>query len=94
MSDNKRSSLRETMLTVMLLTVVVGGSLVFAVGIMGVFVIHALLMLGILVCFGMLHWLLWGRSMSEQAEREREDGQALGGRDEAIQDGPHGPTRY
>ena len=66
-----RSSARENFLTLMLLTLVAGGFFVFFVGIMGMFIIHALVIFALLACFGCFHYFLWGRSMSQDVRPAR-----------------------
>jgi hypothetical protein len=78
----------------MLLTLVVGGAMLFFVGIMGMFVVHALVIFTLIAAFGCFHYFLWGRSMSEQVAQEREEEQAILEIDERFTDGPHRPTRY
>jgi hypothetical protein len=82
---------RETFLTILLCTLVVAGGTVFMVGLMGMFVIHAITVMAVVVCFGMFHYLVWGRSLSRQVEAEREEEEGFrplddaGPPDDAIQ---------
>jgi hypothetical protein len=87
---------RETILTIMLATMAIVGAFAFLVVIMGVFVFHALGIFALLACFGFAHWLLWGRSMSQEvsAEREQEEDQITEEYGYWPDDGPHGPRRY
>jgi hypothetical protein len=94
---SSRPSGRETLLTILLSTLAIAGFFVFFVGIMGVFVLHALGVFAVLVAFGFGHWLLWGRAMTSEMALEREVQQE----EEATQqtgywpdDGPHGPRRF
>ena len=64
---------RETFLTILLCTLVLAGGLVFMIGLMGMFVIHAITVMLALVAFGAFHYLLWGRSLSRQLENEHEE---------------------
>lgn len=86
---------RETFLTILLCTLVVGGGLVFMIGLMGMFVIHAITVMAVVVAFGMFHYLLWGRSLSREVEGEREEEEGFkaldsGPPDESIQ----APRKY
>ena len=63
---------RETMLTVMLCSLAVAGFLVFAVVFMGVFVLNALVVVAIVVGLGVIHYLCWGRSLSNEVGPEKE----------------------
>lgn len=68
---SSRPSGRETLLTILLGTLAVAGFFVFFVGIMGVFVLHALIVFIVMVAFGFGHWLLWGRAMTSETAHER-----------------------
>jgi len=87
-------STRETVVTVTLLTVVFGGMFIFAIGILGMFVIHAIVVFGLLFAFGLCHWLLWGRALTTEVAAEREVEETTAPPDDRFTDGPHGPTRY
>lgn len=63
---------RETLLALVLTVLAGGGFLVFLIAITGGFFLYALLITAGLIGFGALNYLLWGRSMLRQAERERE----------------------
>ncbi len=70
---SSRPSGRETLLTILMSTLAIAGFFVFFVGIMGVFVLHALVVFVVLVAFGFGHWLLWGRAMTNETAPEREE---------------------
>lgn len=89
-----KPSYRESVLTGSLLMLVFGGMFVVAVGIMGMFVIHAVVVFGLLFAFGLAHWLLWGRALSNEVAAEREVEETTAPPDDRFTDGPHGPTRY
>lgn len=91
---SSRPSTRESMLTLMLLTLGAAGFLVVLVGIMGVFILHAVLILGVLCLFGCFHYFLWGRALSEQVAPEREEEVVPTDADGYPLDGPHGPHRF
>jgi hypothetical protein len=83
-----RSSFRETVLILLGATVILGGTLVVLVGIGGIYLLLTLFLVG------GLHYLVWGRSMSEEAGVEREEEEALAEPEDWPRDGPHGPSRY
>jgi hypothetical protein len=87
-------SARETMLTVLLIMLVLGGFVVFFVGIMGVFILHAIMIVGVMALFGTFHYLVWGRSLSQEVAPEQEEAEPPLDADGWPLDGPHGPTRY
>lgn len=87
-------SMRETMLTILLLTLVGAGILLFFVGIMGMFALQALGVVGVLALFGGAHYLLWGRSLSQEVAAEREADEPVVDDDGSPPDGPHGPRRF
>jgi hypothetical protein len=92
-----RPSGRETLLTILLSTLAVAGFFVFFVGIMGVFVLHAMVVFAIVVAFGFGHWLLWGRAMTTETALEREEQEEQESAQETgywPDDGPHGPRRF
>lgn len=89
-----RPSTRETLLTILLLTLVAAGFLLFFISIMGMFALHALGVVGVLVFFGGMHYLLWGRSLSNEVAAEREEDEPPLDEDGSPLDGPHGPRRY
>lgn len=70
---SSRPSGRETLLTILLSTLAIAGFFAFFVGIMGVFVLHALVVFVILAAFGFGHWLLWGRAMTNETAMERQE---------------------
>ena len=63
---------RETMLTVMLCSMVVAGFLVFLVAFMGVGGLIALAAVAVVIGFGFLHYVIWGRSLTSEVEPEKE----------------------
>lgn len=87
-------STRETLLTILLLTLLASAFLLFFVSIMGMFALHALGVVGVLVLFGGMHYLLWGRSLSQEVAAEREEDEPPVAEDGGPLDGPHGPRRY
>ena len=89
-----RPSTRETLLTILLLTLVAAGFLLFFISIVGMFALHALGVVGVLVFFGGMHYLLWGRSLSSEVAAEREEDEPPLDEDGSPLDGPHGPRRY
>jgi len=68
---------RETFLTILLATLVIAGGTVFMVALMGMFVIHAITVMMAVVGFGMFHYLLWGRSLNQEVEAEREEAEGF-----------------
>ncbi len=92
--SHSRPSGRETLLTVLLGTLAAGGFFLFLVMILGLMVFQALGIFALLFFFGFAHWLLWGRSMSQQAALEREAEDETPELGEWPDDGPHGPRRY
>ena len=71
--EDPGSRQRETFLVVLLGFLTVGGGLVLMVGLMGMFVIHALTVMAMLVGIGFFHYFMWGRSLSQEVAGEREE---------------------
>jgi Flp pilus assembly protein TadB len=92
-SNDPGPSGREVVLTILLLTLVAAGVFLFMVAIMGMFVIHALIVFTLISGFGLFHYLLWGRAMSQDVAAEREQ-QALADGEDWPEDGPHRPPRF
>lgn len=85
-------SARGTFLTILLLALCGLGCLVFAIGLMGPFVLTFFAIVGVMGFIGLCHYLLWGRSMSDEVMIEREEG-ISDEPDSWRQDGPHRPGR-
>jgi hypothetical protein len=64
---------RETFLTIFFAVLAGGGFLLFLVLVTGGFFLYPLLIGGGIAAVGGLHYLLWGRSLSEQTAGEREE---------------------
>jgi hypothetical protein len=64
---------RETLLTIFFAALAGGGFLLFLILVTGGFFLYVLLVGGLVAAFGGLHYLLWGRGLSEQTAGEREE---------------------
>jgi hypothetical protein len=56
------------------------------------FIVHAVVIFILIAGFGCFHYLLWGRSMSQQVAAEREEHEALL-KEDWSEDGPHRPEQ-
>jgi hypothetical protein len=64
---------RETLLTIFFAVLAGGGFLLFLVLVTGGFFLYPLLVGGGIAAVGGLHYLLWGRGLTEQTAGEREE---------------------
>lgn len=92
------SSARSTFLMFLLLGLLVAGFLLVCVGFLGQFAFAALAVLAMVSGIGLCHYLLWGKSLSQEVEAER--GREIA-EDEITPDsngwptdGPRGPRRF
>jgi hypothetical protein len=93
--DPSPPSGRSTFLTVLMLTLVAGAGLVFCIGLMGAFVIEALTLMTLIGGVGLCHYLLWGRSLSQEVEAEREEADTTEDEEDRWPlDGPRQPRRF
>lgn len=76
---------RALFLPLMLGSIIVIFSLLFLTLVTGGFFLYLLLVVGAIFPFGLMHYLLWGRSFESQTEGDREEAQILDREREEIQ---------
>ncbi len=64
---------RATFLAILLIAFLGGGFFLFLVFASGGFFFYVLLVAGAIGLFGALHYVLWGRGLDHEMEREREE---------------------
>jgi fatty acid desaturase len=69
--DPQPETRRETVLTLILTAVFGGGFLIFLILVSGGFFFYVVVGTAVIAGFGLLHWLLWGRSMTQDVAQER-----------------------
>ena len=94
-TDNPHSSARSTFLTFLMLTLLAIGGFVFFLGLFGPFAIAFLVIVGVMCLAGLCHYLMWGRSMSQEVAAEQEDEEGPSAESNGWpDDGPHRPGRF
>lgn len=71
--DSPEEPRRESLLPLMLSIVSLGGILLFLIVVSGGFFLYVLAGVCALLFVGLLHYLLWGASMHQQTEGDREE---------------------
>jgi hypothetical protein len=87
-------SQRQVWLAVLLAVVVTGSFLAFLVTITGGLFIVVLAAAAGIALFGYMHYLLWGRSLSEQVAGERAEEEARAEADDGSFEEHPGPRHY